>query len=270
MRCGIYSVAVLFLSALFVFAAPPATPLVNNTSINYPANQISISGLDFSPTGKAPIVLFNAITMTLVSFTNTAIVANLPSGTAAGTYRLRITSSAGTFYEFDVSVGANGPQGTVGPQGPIGVTGATGVTGPQGPQCAAGATGAPGPAGPAGSSLNPLQVALLRWYPAMAPHNYGVNYISGPTGIAFDGANIWVADTNSANVTKLRASDGAQLGNTFLALAFLPQAIAYDGANIWITGTNKPTGRRRRVEGRRLTDELSGWPCATRGRVRRR
>ena len=110
MRCGIYSVAVLFLSALFVFAAPPATPLVNNTSINYPANQISISGLDFSPTGKAPIVLFNAITMTLASFTNTAIVANLPSGTAAGTYRLRITSSAGTFYEFDVSFGANGPQ----------------------------------------------------------------------------------------------------------------------------------------------------------------
>src|SRR5713226_9308187 len=126
MRCGIYSVAVLFLSALFVFAAPPAMPLVNNTSINYATNQISISGSDFSPTGKASTVLFNAVTLSLVSYTNTAIVANLPAGTGAGTYRLRITNSAGTFYEFDVSFGANGPQGPVGPQGPIGVTGGTG------------------------------------------------------------------------------------------------------------------------------------------------
>ena len=35
---------------------------------------------------------------------------------------------------------------------------------------------------------------------------------SEPYGIAFDGANIWVANYGSNNVTKLRASDGAVLG----------------------------------------------------------
>ena len=73
MRCGIYAVAVLFLSSLFVFAAPPATPIVNNTSINYTANQITLNGSDFSPTGKVPTVLINNVTLTLASFTNTAI-----------------------------------------------------------------------------------------------------------------------------------------------------------------------------------------------------
>ena len=29
-----------------------------------------------------------------------------------------------------------------------------------------------------------------------------------PIGIAFDGANIWVANSSSGTVTKLRASDG--------------------------------------------------------------
>ena len=33
-----------------------------------------------------------------------------------------------------------------------------------------------------------------------------------PYGVAFDGANIWVANSGSDNVTKLRASDGALLG----------------------------------------------------------
>ena len=38
--------------------------------------------------------------------------------------------------------------------------------------------------------------------------NVGTN----PTGVAFDGANIWVANNGSNNVTKLRASDGALQG----------------------------------------------------------
>ena len=33
-----------------------------------------------------------------------------------------------------------------------------------------------------------------------------------PNGVAFDGANIWVANFGSDNVTKLRASDGTNLG----------------------------------------------------------
>ena len=33
-----------------------------------------------------------------------------------------------------------------------------------------------------------------------------------PTGLAFDGANIWVANIGDNTVSKLRASDGATLG----------------------------------------------------------
>ncbi len=56
-----------------------------------------------------------------------------------------------------------------------------------------------------------------------------------PTGVAFDGANIWVTNQGSNNVTKLRASDGALQG-TF-NVGFQPQGIAFDGANIWTANT---------------------------------
>jgi len=53
-----------------------------------------------------------------------------------------------------------------------------------------------------------------------------------PTGVAFDGANIWVANSGSNNVMKLRASDGVLQG-TF-AVGSSPTGVAFDGANIWV------------------------------------
>jgi len=76
-------------------------------------------------------------------------------------------------------------------------------------------------------------LALLRWYPAIQT---GLQFaIPGeyPTGVAFDGANIWVTNNNSNTVTKLQASDGTVLG-TFNA-GTGPFCIAFDGANIWVT-----------------------------------
>lgn len=134
--------AVLLLTSLFAAAA---TPVVNNSTIDYTAQQITISGSGFSPKGIAPAVLFNNVAITPVSFSDSQIVAPVPSGTVPGSYRLRITNSQGNFYEFDLTYGAVGPQGPIGPQG---ATGSTGPIGPQGP------TGATGPAGPAGP-LNP-------------------------------------------------------------------------------------------------------------------
>ena len=55
---------------------------------------------------------------------------------------------------------------------------------------------------------------------------------TGPRGLAFDGANIWVTNQSGNNVTKLRASDGANLG-TF-AVGTGPTGIAFDGANMWV------------------------------------
>jgi len=54
----------------------------------------------------------------------------------------------------------------------------------------------------------------------------------GPVGVAFDGVNIWAANANSNNVTKLRASDGKSLG-TF-SIGVNPFVVAFDGANIWV------------------------------------
>jgi hypothetical protein len=54
-----------------------------------------------------------------------------------------------------------------------------------------------------------------------------------PNGIAFDGANIWVANNLVAGTaTKLRASDGANVG-TFPVGSF-PFGVAFDGAHIWV------------------------------------
>ncbi len=165
---------------LLLLAAVPVAaqqqPTVVNTTINYLSapKSITITGSSFSPTGGTPTVVFNAATLTLVSFTNTAIVANLPTGLGAGNYTMGVTNSKGQSVSYIVTYGAVGPQGlkgdtgatgAQGPQGPIGPmgpagpagpqglkgdTGATGAQGPQGPKGDAGATGTQGPAGPAG------------------------------------------------------------------------------------------------------------------------
>ena len=57
--------------------------------------------------------------------------------------------------------------------------------------------------------------------------------------MAFDGANIWVTNVGSNNVTKLRASDGTNLG-TF-PVGGNPPGVAFDGANIWVTNSNSGT-----------------------------
>ena len=118
--------------------------------------------------------------------------------------------------------GLQGIQGNKGDKGDEGDQGLQGIQGVQGPQ---------GPQGEAGVGLNPIQVALLRWYEANQTGNqFSVG--ASPIGIAFDGASIWVANYGSNNVTKLRASDGADLG-TF-AVGSYPYGIAFDGASIWV------------------------------------
>jgi hypothetical protein len=54
---------------------------------------------------------------------------------------------------------------------------------------------------------------------------------NAPWGMAFDGGNIWVSASNT--VTKLRVSDGFNLG-TF-AVGTGSRGIVFDGANIWVT-----------------------------------
>jgi hypothetical protein len=126
--------------------------------------------------------------------------------------------------------GMQGSQGPVGAPGPQGSQGPQGVTGSQGPT---GATGAQGPQGPAGpSSPNPLQVALLRWYPANLTTQFTMT--APPYGITFDGSNIWVS-IGDGTLTKVRASDGTILGNFSAGLGSGAGLMCFDGANVWVT-----------------------------------
>src|SRR5215469_9591748 len=89
------------------------------------------------------------------------------------------------------------------------------------------------------SMQNPLQIAILHWYNANATTQ--VTTGTSPYGIAFDGANIWVANDGSNNVVKLQPSSGAVLGTFTVGTS--PLAVAYDGANIWVAniGSNNVT-----------------------------
>src|SRR5664280_1893628 len=91
---------------------------------------------------------------------------------------------------------------------------------------------------------NPLQVAILRWYPA---NTAGLQFAVGtsPIGVAFDGANIWVANSGSSTVTKLQANTGAVVG-TFQVGAG-PVGVAFDGANIWVANFDDSTVTKLRA-----------------------
>src|SRR6266853_443255 len=130
-------------------------------------------------------------------------------------------------------VGATGATGVMGPAGTIGSAGPVGPAGPQGPSGPSGSNGTPGPPGPPGP--NRLQIATLHWYQA---NQAGIAFSVGasPLGLAFDGSSIWVTNNGSANVSKVRASDGAMLGTYSVGSG--PIGVAFDGSNIWVANFN--------------------------------
>ena len=78
--------------------------------------------------------------------------------------------------------------------------------------------------------LNPLQVALLRWYEASeAGNDFAVG--NQCSFVAFDGANIWVTNQLDFTVSKLRASDGVEAAGSPFAVGNTPTGVAFDGAN---------------------------------------
>jgi hypothetical protein len=94
-------------------------------------------------------------------------------------------------------------------------------------------------------ALNPLQIALQRWFPVnRKSRTFPVG--AAPSGAAFDGANIWVANYNGPSVSVLRASDGAPIATYPLGIS--PQALAYDGDSMWVVDrdSNKAFIRRAR------------------------
>ncbi len=167
-----------------------------------------------------------------------------------GTLRIVSATTACSAFETKISWNTDGPPG---PQGPTGSPGMSGPQGPQGPLGSQGPAGPPGPPGLSAGSVNPLQVALLRWYPATlnrfvvgnspprcTPVACDPQFPDGTSGVAFDGSSMWVTHWDDNSITKLRASDGAVLG--IFPVPGTPYAIAFDGANIWATLWNGPNG----------------------------
>ncbi len=80
--------------------------------------------------------------------------------------------------------------------------------------------------------LSLAQIATLRWDFQQADFVVGTFPVGNDAlFVAFDGANVWVTRRFNNTVTKLRASDGVNLG--IFAVGTQPHAVAFDGANIW-------------------------------------
>src|SRR5271166_1312060 len=84
------------------------------------------------------------------------------------------------------------------------------------------------------AQANPNQIGILKWYGANRITSFAVQ--NSPSCVAFDGANIWVANSGSNTVSKLRPSDGAILGTYTVGTS--PQGLAFDGANIWVANVS--------------------------------
>jgi hypothetical protein len=90
-------------------------------------------------------------------------------------------------------------------------------------------------------SYNLSLLGSLRW-DLLSPRAIAVN---GPSGLAFDGANIWVANTTSNTVTKVRAVDAVVLGA--FPVGNNPTKLTFDGANIWVSNSSTTTVTKLRA-----------------------
>ena len=139
-------------------------PSLQQVSVDFANSQIDIHGVNLDGGRAGPRVSLGGHELTVVAATADAISADMPSSIAAGDYLLLVTTGRGRV-QYDLTIGAagpqgpqgetgsageQGPQGDPGPQGPQGEVGPQGFVGPPGPQGDAGPQGEPGPAGPEG------------------------------------------------------------------------------------------------------------------------
>ncbi|HNT75061.1 MAG TPA: YncE family protein [Anaerolineae bacterium] len=86
------------------------------------------------------------------------------------------------------------------------------------------------PMGYVEAGLGPQWVATIKRYATITnTSNFGVG--DAPRDIAFDGVNMWIANTNDDNVSVLRVSDGYRIMTP--TVGSHPYGIAFDGVNMW-------------------------------------
>ena len=169
--------ALVCFTAAFSPNAWAAKPTITSAVANFQTNQITITGTNFG-TAK-PYVTLDALAATVVTYTPTTVVADLPSGITPGAYLLSLTNKVNNLIgTFDVTLGTAGPQGAQGLQG---AQGPAGPAGPQGPQ---GLQGPPGPGSSVQNMLYIFSVAPLTAIIAPAQCNFGGYPVGGSCGSA--------------------------------------------------------------------------------------
>lgn len=137
MRKAVLSLLLALVTIASSGAWAASKPSITSAVADFQTNQISIVGVNFGTV--SPYVTLDGLVATVVTFTPTTILADLPSGIAPGSYVLSVKNKSDNLVAtFDATIGNAGPQGPQGAQGPQGQTGATGPQGPQGPQGPAG------------------------------------------------------------------------------------------------------------------------------------
>jgi len=87
------------------------------------------------------------------------------------------------------------------------------------------------------------QIAMLKWYTAITGTGSTFSVGNNPQALAFDGANMWVANSGSGTVSVLRASDGYHVMTP--TVGSLPVGIAFDGAFMWVANNGSDTVSKR-------------------------
>ena len=81
-----------------------------------------------------------------------------------------------------------------------------------------------------------------------------------PGGLAFDGANIWIANFRSDSVSEFRASDGS-LVNSYSGGSYnfsQPAGLAFDGSHMWVANTNNDSVTELNANDGSFVRNLSG------------
>jgi hypothetical protein len=272
--------AVLTFGVSVLAFGQPNAPAIASATANFsltPA-RLTIAGQDFG--SSKPTVTLSGVALVVETFSATAVVADLPVPVAPGSYLLVLINNDSASHKsdaLDVTLGAVGPQGPAGPPGPPGATGQPGPTGPQGPQGSVGpntkaiallrwyeanqTAGFPVGDGSVHFLFSPHGNSLAFDGDHIWAIDLGLNSVTKRRasdgavlatfqlpmdlgdfeGLAFDGANIWVAARgfSAGGLVKMKASDGS--GSTSFSMADHPRLLVFDGANIWAGGDHTVT-----------------------------
>jgi collagen triple helix repeat protein len=225
--------------------------------------QLIIDGIHFG--ALTPVVTLAGTALTVLTSTDTHIVAMLPSGGVdPATYSLIVfatlprSSATVPSLPFDVTIGAVGPPGPKGDPGPAGAAGAPGPKGdpgpmgatglqgpkgdkgdpgPQGPPGPKGDTGATGAPGPAGTGIKKVISSDRSWFEGLsqvavtplncrtAPYTAGAGEIAAVTAHAS-----FSTDPTSGGIFGLAIAQ-SQNGSDFQPVMFFEEFAALASAN---------------------------------------